>query len=76
LKAGETTTVGVVVDNVEDLFSIPFLMQYDPAVISVEEVGMAASSRQVIKRSRSCSKWTKNMVRRSFRQRVSQTRQE
>jgi general secretion pathway protein D len=38
LKAGETATVGVVVDNVNDLFSIPFLMQYNPKVISVEEV--------------------------------------
>jgi general secretion pathway protein D len=38
LKAGETATVGVVVDNVDDLFSIPFLVQYNPAVISVEEV--------------------------------------
>jgi len=27
-----------VVDNVSDLFSIPFLLKYDPAVISVEEV--------------------------------------
>ena len=31
-------TVGVVVDNVSDLFSVPFLLQYNPAVISVEEV--------------------------------------
>jgi general secretion pathway protein D len=38
LKAGEKTTIGVVVDNVNDLFSIPFLLQYNPAVISVEEV--------------------------------------
>jgi general secretion pathway protein D len=38
LKAGQTPTVGVVVDSVDDLFSIPFLMQYDPKVISVEEV--------------------------------------
>jgi general secretion pathway protein D len=38
LKAGQTATVGVVVDNVNDLFSIPFLLQYNPAVISVEEV--------------------------------------
>jgi len=38
LKTGQTATVGVVVDNVSDLFSIPFLMQYNPAVISVEEV--------------------------------------
>jgi len=37
LKTGQTMTVGVVVDNVSDLFSIPFLLQYNPAVISVEE---------------------------------------
>jgi general secretion pathway protein D len=28
----------VVIENVEDLFSIPLLLQYDPKVISVEEV--------------------------------------
>jgi general secretion pathway protein D len=38
LKAGQTTTIGVVVENVTDLFSIPLLLQYNPAVISVEEV--------------------------------------
>jgi general secretion pathway protein D len=38
LKAGEKTTVGLVVDNVNDLFSVPFLLQYNPAVVSVEEV--------------------------------------
>jgi general secretion pathway protein D len=38
LTAGQTATVGVVVNNVNDLFSIPFLLQYNPAVISVEEV--------------------------------------
>jgi general secretion pathway protein D len=38
LKAGQQATIGVVVDNVNDLFSIPFLLQYNPAVISVEEV--------------------------------------
>src|SRR5438445_868563 len=38
LKAGQTATIGVVVDNVSDLFSIPLLLQYNPAVISVEEV--------------------------------------
>jgi len=38
LKVGEKATIGVVVDNVNDLFSIPFLLQYNPAVISVEEV--------------------------------------
>jgi general secretion pathway protein D len=38
LTPGQTSTVGVVVDNVNDLFSIPFLLQYNPAVLSVEEV--------------------------------------
>jgi general secretion pathway protein D len=38
LKAGQNTTVGIVVDNVNDLFSIPLLLQYNPAVVSVEEV--------------------------------------
>ncbi|MBV8514651.1 MAG: type II and III secretion system protein [Acidobacteria bacterium] len=38
LKTGEKSTIGVVVDNVNDLFSVPFLLQYNPAVISVEEV--------------------------------------
>ena len=38
LKAGETTTVGVVVQGAQDLYSIPLLMQYDPKVISVEDV--------------------------------------
>ena len=31
-------TVGVVVENVSDLFSIPLLLQYNPTVINVEEV--------------------------------------
>ena len=38
LKAGQTATMGVVVENVNDLYSIPLLLQYDPKVISVEEV--------------------------------------
>jgi len=38
LKAGQMATIGVVVENVNDLFSIPLLLQYNPAVISVEEV--------------------------------------
>ena len=37
LKVGQTTTVGIVVDNVNDLYSIPMLLQYNPAVVSVEE---------------------------------------
>ena len=38
LKAGETATLGVAIDNVQDLFSIPMLLQYDPAVLRIEEV--------------------------------------
>lgn len=38
LKPGETVTVGVMVENVRDLFSIPMLIQYNPAVVSIEEV--------------------------------------
>ncbi|HKW63887.1 MAG TPA: cohesin domain-containing protein [Candidatus Acidoferrum sp.] len=38
LKAGQSATLGVVVENVNDLYSIPMLLQYDPRVISVEEV--------------------------------------
>jgi general secretion pathway protein D len=38
LKPGETSTIGVVVENVHDLYSIPMLLQYDPKVIAVEEV--------------------------------------
>jgi general secretion pathway protein D len=38
IKPGQTATIGVVVENVQDLYSIPLLLQYNPAVISVEDV--------------------------------------
>jgi len=38
LKPGETTTVGIVVQNVQDLYSIPMLLQFNPAVVSIEDV--------------------------------------
>jgi general secretion pathway protein D len=38
LKPGETATLGLVVQNVQDLYSIPLLLQFNPAVISVEDV--------------------------------------
>jgi general secretion pathway protein D len=38
LAPGQTATIAVSVDNVTDLYSIPMMLQYDPAVISVEEV--------------------------------------
>jgi general secretion pathway protein D len=37
-KAGQTAVLGVAVDNVTDLFAIPMMLQFDPNVISVEEV--------------------------------------
>ena len=38
LKVGETTTLGLSVQNVQDLYSIPMLLQFNPAVVSVEDV--------------------------------------
>jgi general secretion pathway protein D len=38
MKAGDTTTIGLSVSDVKDLFSIPLLVQYNPAVIQVDEV--------------------------------------
>ena len=38
LKPGQTVVVGLIVEDVKDLFSIPLMLQYNPAVIAVEEV--------------------------------------
>jgi general secretion pathway protein D len=38
LAPGQTATLGVAVDNVNDLYSIPMMLQYDPAVISIEDI--------------------------------------
>jgi general secretion pathway protein D len=38
LKTGDRTTLGLAVSNVSDLYSIPLLIHYNPAVIAVEEV--------------------------------------
>ncbi len=38
LKNGDSETVGVAIENVSDLFSIPLLLKYDPAVIQIVEV--------------------------------------
>ena len=38
IKVGETTTIGVSVKNAQDLYSVPMLIQYDPKVVSVEDV--------------------------------------
>jgi len=38
LSPGQTATIGIAVDNVTDLHSVPLMLQYNPAVISIEEV--------------------------------------
>jgi general secretion pathway protein D len=38
LRQSETTTVALSVSNVTDLYSIPLLIHYNPAVVQVEEV--------------------------------------
>jgi general secretion pathway protein D len=38
LKVGQKATIGILIDNVNDLVSIPLLLQYNAAVISIEEV--------------------------------------
>jgi len=38
LRVGETTTIGIAVQNVQDLYSVPLLVQFNPAVVSIEDV--------------------------------------
>ena len=38
LKPGDTETLGLTVNNVQDLFAIPVMLQYNPAVIQIDEV--------------------------------------
>ena len=38
MKPGDTTTLGLAISNVNDLYSIPLMIHYNPAVIQVEEV--------------------------------------
>lgn len=38
VKPDETTIIGVVVEGAQDLYSIPVVLQYDPKVVSVEDV--------------------------------------
>jgi general secretion pathway protein D len=38
LAPGQTTTLGISVDNVADLYSIPMILQFDPTVISVQDI--------------------------------------
>ena len=38
MRTGDTETLGLAISNVNDLYSIPLMIHYDPAVIRVEEV--------------------------------------
>jgi len=38
LRTGESRNIALVIDGARDLFSLPMLVQYDPAVLAVEEV--------------------------------------
>jgi len=38
LKRGDTITLGLAISNVNDLYSIPILIHYDPAVVQIEDV--------------------------------------
>jgi general secretion pathway protein D len=51
LQVGQRTTLGLAVSNVADLYSIPLLIHYDPAVVQVEEVrdgGFLSGGKQEI----------------------------
>ncbi|MFZ0520720.1 MAG: hypothetical protein WAL95_06830 [Candidatus Acidiferrales bacterium] len=38
LKPGDSTTVGLAISGVHDLFSLPLLVEYDPAVMQIDDV--------------------------------------
>jgi general secretion pathway protein D len=38
LKTGDRATIGLLVVDVQDLFSIPLLIQYNPAVVQIEDI--------------------------------------
>ena len=51
LAPGQTATLGVSVDNVTDLYSIPMILQFDPTVITVQDIqhgGFLSSGNQEI----------------------------
>ncbi len=51
LQVGERKTLSLAVSNVDDLYSIPLLIHYDPAVVQVEEVldgGFLSGGKQEI----------------------------
>src|SRR5436309_10710819 len=71
-----TATIGVVIENVNDLFSIPLLLQYNPAVISVEEVRHGGFLSGERRKSPLCISHSKTKGSRLFPRRADRTRQE
>ena len=51
LHAGETANIALAVSGASELFSIPLLLQYDPAVVQIEEVAnggfLSAGSQEI-----------------------------
>jgi general secretion pathway protein D len=51
LQVGERTTLGLAISNVNDLYSIPLLIHFDPSVVQVEDVrdgGFLSGGKQEI----------------------------
>lgn len=51
IKPGDTATIGLKIANVSDLFSIPLLIHYNPAVIQISEIrdgGFLSGGNQAI----------------------------
>lgn len=51
MKSGDTTTIGLKIANVNDLFSIPLLIHYNPAVIQISDIhdgGFLSGGNQAI----------------------------
>jgi general secretion pathway protein D len=51
MKQGDTATIGLKVANVNDLFSIPLLIHYNPAVVQISEIrdgGFLSGGNQAI----------------------------
>jgi general secretion pathway protein D len=69
LKAGDSTTVGLAISGVNDLFSLPLLVKYDPEVIEIQDVqdgGFLSGGTQAV----ACKRSMGRRAKRSFHVRV------
>ncbi len=63
MRPGDTVAVGLEAQNVRDLFSIPLLVQYDPAVIQIDDVrngGFLSGGTQEIAIVQQCGSTTRS----------------